>query len=483
METQLTRSPLLPHLRRLLWLPLFRPHRFSRRRDSYSGALLFNLCTFLLPALYGTLSKMWIASIDASLVATSDTYTYVGIVVEVFNEALPRAVWSTIADSSTRSLYSRFSLSFTLLIVQSLLGLLLSLAFLGAAPSFVANFVPGPVRDVSVQYVRTLALGSCLGSAVEVAVGAATRALDKPDVPLLISSVKVVLQIILELMIISTVHIPGVQPTIIKQAVISLVCNLVAALAGLLYFLSLSRRQLRLFTPIERLSTRPSLASLVVLAKPGAFTFLESADYATAWGVFSTIRWGLVMVPVQALEATSNAFVGHRWGRYLLRRQESKADDQVWVGSWRDPLSIARPALVSVLLVLSIEIPLCLGLSFGGARPFARYLSASDEVARIVQKMWKTIDWCYIMYAVSTQLATVLLATKPSWYLTQSLAANIFYCLPWAIALGEVDINPDNAWTFHALVFGGSLVVTFCIVLVVDALWAWRVKLGRIVRV
>lgn len=39
-----------------------------------------------------------------------------------------------------------------------------------------------------------------------------------------------------------------------------------------------------------------------------------SADYATAWGVFSTIRWGLIMVPVQAAEATTLTFVGHAWG-------------------------------------------------------------------------------------------------------------------------------------------------------------------------
>lgn len=34
----------------------------------YFGALLFNLTAFILPALYGTLSKMWIAAIDGSLV-------------------------------------------------------------------------------------------------------------------------------------------------------------------------------------------------------------------------------------------------------------------------------------------------------------------------------------------------------------------------------------------------------------------------------
>ena len=77
-----------------------------------------------------------------------------------------------------------------------------------------------------------------------------------------------------------------------------------------------------------------SLRGLKILLRPGIMTFLESAirnalylwlvhgivsmgsDYATAWGVFNTIRWGLVMVPVPALEAASLAFIGHAWGRW-----------------------------------------------------------------------------------------------------------------------------------------------------------------------
>ncbi|GAA5852607.1 hypothetical protein JCM8547_002561 [Rhodosporidiobolus lusitaniae] len=458
--------------------------RLAHARRRYSGALLFNFCTFLLPALYSTLSKMWVANIDGSLVETSDTYTC--------------ACWSTVADYSTRTLPERLSLTRTLVLVQSILGLLLSLAFIGAAESFVANFVPGEVKAVSVQYVRVSSFGSCLGSTVETAVATAMRALVKPDVPLLISTVKVVLQIVLELIFISTVHIRGVKPTIIKQAVISLVCSLSGALAGIIYFLSFSRRMIRSLP--DSSTACPSFRSLLTLSRPGSFTFLESAvrnaiylylvhnvvtmgqDYATAWGVFSTIRWGLLMVPVQSLEATSNAFVGHRWGKWKRRREVARENGEEWVGSWRDPLEIARPALLSVCIALVVEVPLCLMLSFGVARPFAKYVSASDEVARITQHMWRTIDWCYIMYAVSTQLATVLLATVPSWYLLQSLLANIGYCLPWAIALGAVDISAENAWFYHAFVFGGSLVVTFCIILVVDSLWAWRVKTGRIMR-
>ena len=60
-------------------------------KDRYAGSLLFNVAAFVLPALYATLSKLWVANIDASRVATTDSYTYIGVVAEVLNEGLPRA--------------------------------------------------------------------------------------------------------------------------------------------------------------------------------------------------------------------------------------------------------------------------------------------------------------------------------------------------------------------------------------------------------
>ena len=81
-------------------------------------------------------------------------------------------------------------------------------------------------------------------------------------------------------------------------------------------------------------------------------------------------------------------------------------------------VAITAPALRSVVIVLLIECPMCIALSIRGAGPFARYLSNSDEVAAITAMMWKSIDWCYICYGVSTQLATILLATQTQWYAT-----------------------------------------------------------------
>ncbi|KKK20835.1 hypothetical protein ARAM_007428 [Aspergillus rambellii] len=279
------------------------------RRSSYAGCLLYNVGSFLLPALYNTLVKIWIANIDSTLVVTTDVYTYIGTVAEVLNEGLPRAVWVTIADQVTRSYESRLELAHTLVAFQTVLGLIMSIIFTSAANAFTATFVPHEARKASITYVQISAF-SALSSAIEVAVYNVTRALDKPDVPLF--------------------HVGGWSPNINMQAAIRLSCDMVAALTGLAYFiqtinLSEERRSWHWIIKFPRFS------AFLTLLKPGLITFVESAvrnalylwlvagivtmsaDYATAWGIFTTIRWGLIMVPVQALEATSLAFVGHFW--------------------------------------------------------------------------------------------------------------------------------------------------------------------------
>jgi len=166
---------------------------------------------------------------------------------------------------------------------------------------------------------------------MQYAVAAATRALDLPDVPLVISIVQFAVNIILDMAIISKYHAPGLTPSVNNQAANQLACNMVAAFAGLAYFLIITKQQRRKESTSSTTGARISFVWLKLLARPGVFTFLESAirnalylwlvsgiiamgsDYATAWGCFNTIRWGLVMVPVQALEATSLTFIGHAW--------------------------------------------------------------------------------------------------------------------------------------------------------------------------
>lgn len=56
-------------------------------------------------------------------------------------------------------------------------------------------------------------------------------------------------------------------------------------------------------------------------------------------------------------------------------------------------VAIIKPALVSVTIALTIEIPLCIFLALYGCQPFALYLSGSQAVSEITSHMWRTIDW------------------------------------------------------------------------------------------
>lgn len=429
------------------------------------------------------------------MVVTTDSYTYIGVVAEVLNEGIPRASYLVIGDNASLGFRERLKLTHTLLLFQSILGLIMSIAFLCGASTFAKGFVPVEVRAASLTYVRISAF-SAFSSALEYAVSTSTRALDRPDVPLIISSIKFAINIILDLIIISKFHVGTVAPTVNMQAGIQLACNLASAFAGLVYFLYATswKKGSEARRDSTDISLKPSLSALKELFKPGFIFFSESAirnalylwlvhgivsmgsDYATAWGVFSTIRWGLVMVPVQALEATTLTFVGHSWGYFRSNLPSNVTKHQA---SLHQIWSITRWALYSVVIVLSIEVPLCLLMSFLGVRPFAYYLSSSESVARITVHMWRTIDWCYILYGISTQLAAVLMATRPPWYLYQSLASNLLYVLPWAIVCQVADMTPKDAWTYHSLVFGGSLVFSFFDIILFDVLWAWRLIRGK----
>lgn len=268
------------------------------------------------------------------------------------NEGLPRAAWVVIGDQS-RTFHSRLALAHTLILFQAVIGLIMSIVFVSAAESFAKGFVPENVRAISLTYVR-ISSCSALSSALEVAVANATRALDKPDVPLIINSTKFAINIILDFLIISKFHVGNIQPSINIQASIRLACDMAAAFVGLLYFIFVTSLRRRRSAELSQPKITPSFKALMVLLPPGLITFLESAirnalylwlvtgivsmgsDYATAWGVFNTIRWGLVMVPVQALEASSSTFVGHSWGQW---RHNIGLDNRRPKAAWRDLLS------------------------------------------------------------------------------------------------------------------------------------------------
>lgn len=437
----------------------------------YWGALCFNILTFIVPAVYSTLSRLWVAKIDSSLVSVAETYTYIGTAVEVVNEGLPRAAYLVIGDRARRSERERIAISYALIIVQCVLGALLSVVICAGAPQFVQGFVPVEVRNRSVRYVRIGAFSS-LSSTLDVAVTFATRALDRPDVPLLISTTKTLANIILDLIFLSSVRVVA-NASIETQAAIRLACDFAGALAGLAYFLWLSRRQ----RTLRLLALRPML-------RPGAATFAESLvrnalylwqvsglvslgeQHASAWAIFNAIRWGIVMVPANALEVTSATFVGHNWGAFRSPLQLHSG-----LSPGAQVRHVVRPAGRPLVLALCVEVPLCLFMSLWGIEPFARYLSQSSSVAAITKHMWRTIDWCYVFYGANARLASILLATKVGMYLAQSLASNLLWVLPWAIVAQVHGLKTGDPWKWYAIVLGGSMVFSTVVLIVVLTWW------------
>jgi Na+-driven multidrug efflux pump len=322
--------------------------------------------------LYSTLSKLWVANIDSSQVVTTDVYTYLSVVAQILNDGLPRTAWLIIGDNSTRTPASRIGLSYTLVVFQALMGFIMTVIFVAAAESFAASFVPIEVRQASLNYVR-ISAPVALSSAIQVAVSSCTRALDQPDVPLVISSTGFVVNIILDLCFISKFHVGTFKPTILTQAGIRLACDMISAIAGLCYFVYISTKMQHRICGSEEpdaVGSQFKLKTLGVLARPAVYTFAESVirnsiylwivskiialgqDYATTWGVFNTIRWGLIMVPVQALEASTLTWIGHCWGRWRSEVGVSRVNP---TASWSD---IKSKLVVSIRKIRLLIEPL-----------------------------------------------------------------------------------------------------------------------------
>lgn len=164
-----------------------------------------------------------------------------------------------------------------MILFQITMGIILTGLIALLAPQFASTFVPEGARETSLNYVRISSL-TALSSAMEVSVSSCTRSLDKPNVPLVISTVKFVVNIILDVLFISKFHVFSMKPTVNGQALIQMTCDFVSSLCGLLYFLYIAYKlQYNLNKEEnEREKSRPNWNCLKILARPSFYTFVES---------------------------------------------------------------------------------------------------------------------------------------------------------------------------------------------------------------
>jgi Na+-driven multidrug efflux pump len=118
---------------------------------------------------------------------------------------------------------------------------LITIIFLTASDKLTGAFILEQVRQSLLTYVQISSV-EALSSAIETIISSYTRALDHPNVPLLISSTKFVINIMLDLLVISRFHVGSFTPTVNIQALIRLAYDMASVLYGLAYFIYITFR-------------------------------------------------------------------------------------------------------------------------------------------------------------------------------------------------------------------------------------------------
>lgn len=459
----------------------------------FLGALAFNALAFLLPASLTTLSKTWLPRTDSSHIGTSNEFQCLDFTSKLLNEGVPRAAWIVIGDTASRTYSERLRLTHTLMLFQLVISFVVFLLFSMLADLFVTPGLSDENHGRTLAYVRLIA-GSMIPSAVETALVISSRALDRPDIPLVISFTNYILNIILG------VHLGAILPAekwganadLTTQTELTLLCNILSLLAGLAYYVYSA-----IFRSHNLLSTsrlRPGLASLSALWQPGMNTLLESLLrnllsifatssigsmrllHASSWLIFTDLRWGLLMAPTRAFEAAALTHVAHNWSQ--LHAQAGLAAERVRI-SWGRVRLITQPARAAIALNIALEVPVSIFMGVWAMQHYASWsASNTSDIAQVAGQMWRASGWAYLCYVMSLPVGAVLLASKPRWWLSASLGPQILWVLPWALACSGRKIDQMKARWYYESVFEGTLVVTSVCVMVGMVLWVRSIRRG-----
>lgn len=298
---------------------------------------------FALPALYSTLSIMWVANIDCSSVQLTQTYTYLQTINEAITEA-GRSCYNVIGDFTNRSRIQKFSLMNTLVSILVIMSFIIVIVISGARVSFVDNFTNGSAHSTAVVYV-VIAAWAMFMNTISTLISGCLRSMGYFNLTMYASIIKKSLNIFLDFALISKVRVGWITPTVVTTGWIRFGCEAVAMVFILLVTLLEQWRELKKRDggssstssevargAVEWKLLTPSYRNIHVLSSAPVYCFLKSAyrnmiylilqhniiqvrpKYVTAFGNFSTIRWGIIMVINQTFEAVFEVFIASVWG-------------------------------------------------------------------------------------------------------------------------------------------------------------------------
>lgn len=408
--------------------------------------------------------------------AVTDTFNYLGIIAEALNEGLPKAAWRTIANRRDWRTDERYGMANTLILVQSCLALILMVATCSGAARFAQGFVPAAIRAQSLSYIRLTSVSTAC-SMVNAGLSSSARGLDHPDIPLLLAVVKTVVNIILDLLLLSPFRPFQSHPTVNTQAIVRACCDLGATSISIVAFVIKQKRESRQEARWRAAKANVSVFALKSIGKVGVWYQIEAlprtavslwllsliisqgSRWATAYGVFFTIRIGFGFVPLLAIEASCQTYTGHAWG--LVAGEGSTPDKMDRQEKVRRLKILYRSVAISTLLTCAIEILMYFGIGFGFGHQLAFYLSGSKSVADLTVSIWLMIDWGYIFLAMFFQVSSIILIAKPSWYFYQSLLITLVFALPMTIAFWRALNDEHTSTVWFVIASAGVYAVQF----------------------
>lgn len=446
-----------------------------------------------MPGIYPILTRTWIAALDPSVVVVADTYTYLDEIGQVLAQGFPRAAWRLVGDDAGTSFSARCALANTLLAMQGFLAIVFTIIICTTAPSFVDSYVPATVQAASASYVRMSVVSVACSMTVS-CLSICARALDEPDIPLTISLVKYSTNIALDLILLSKFRPVATNVSVGTQAMLRMICDLVALTAGLLFFFGRQYNDIREIcleqewnVQREYRRVRPSVRHFKQIVRAGFWFQLEvicraplelvfnrrivsyGQTFATANGVFASLRMGLAWIPAVAIVSSCDTFVGHAWGRL-------HATGAIGGFGWTSLRDLFRPVAISLVLMLVSELALFFSIYYGYGQKLFLLLSGSTDVASLALEIWRRVDWGYIFLGLYFQLSSLLLVGNPLLYFTQSFTATLLCLLP-ATVLAYVKTGPDQfSWDYFVAAIAASGLVQFVFALAATALLVRRLR-------
>ncbi|MBR1369814.1 hypothetical protein RJ53_10135 [Methanocalculus chunghsingensis] len=405
----------------------------------------FLLLAMIIPKVYELSNVYWIGQISFDALAITEQYEFIAVTIEIVNEAIPFGILALIAQNY-HNREKVISILKAGLILQLFFSLIVTCIVVFFTNEFVATIgTPAEIVELTKSYLllKSIALPF---EAVAFILLIAIKSLQKGKEALILVSISVFINVILDLLLVSNTSISmqlGIQGVAIGY-VISKVVLMIISVAYTLHLLQLGwvtiiqTKWKEEVVPLFRIGGWTGLDSLVrnsgYIGLLLVLNLLGTNEFG-GYGLAMWVMWTL-LIPVLALGEGTSIVVGNYFGE---RR-------------FTDLLNVVKVSMVLVIgIMLSIAV---IGIFFW--EDLSRFLNPNpDMISYSVETFWWLII-PYIGFGIGTILRSVFYGTGQTRYIFYiSCFINIGLIVPFValVVLGIVPASFTSIMMFYMIAF------------------------------